>query len=183
MRASAAGLGGLLPPIQNFVMGGPGVEMGEHVSRWGRHVRDFVVLTYERFDRANVREPHDRHELKALWNRAAHEVDREKARDVRCFDRGNYFTADDRLLAPCIVDGRPAPPDPADHLRPPQQMGCASAFCGTTWARLEQPRCWRIGHSSSGYRPRAISAATWRIIRVSVAPAITPPVEKATAAE
>src|SRR5205085_6574423 len=105
----------LLPPVDDFVMGGTVVEAVEHRARFQRNMADRIILAHEGLYRFQIVEPHERLKLDLAADIAPHQVDVAEARDLPRLDVGNHFAADDPFISVGILGRGPAAPETANH--------------------------------------------------------------------
>jgi len=74
------------------------VETFEHRTCVFRHMGDFVILAYKRFNRFNAVEPHQGQEFDLIPIRSPHQVDMLEADYAPRLDARDYLAADDSLI-------------------------------------------------------------------------------------
>src|SRR5829696_9098470 len=95
---------------------GTPVEPGEQGPRLGRDYRHLVILPGKAANRFDRVEPHDGDEFHFRIQAAAEELDLAEAGDLTALDALEDLVPEKRLVGVSILRGRPAMPDPTDHL-------------------------------------------------------------------
>src|SRR4051812_22500707 len=141
------------PAFLNFVMLRLLIETGQQNSRRGGDDRDLPVRAGELLHRVPGSEPHDGQELDFLSQRPPSELDGLETGNVPRQDPWKDRLSKKLLVLVGIVEGRPAAPNPGNHVTPApvKKLG--------TWS-CRSPRVTQVLVGSCGIGRGRLRAAT-----------------------